>query len=373
MKYTPLIFTVLLLASILGLQYAFAQPEAQDISVSPDSISISLIKSPWGDLKVNRPSVTLNVHTLGTNVTVIDIYADTFFEEKDRWPPISSKLLVFTTVEKELDGLRRSEIEVSFDLPSDMHPSAYKGNIHVTSSSGSRLTVPVNLKVSESEWVIGAWTLIGVFLNLFLFMIKDVIDERNKLRETLNLTEAKITAAYSSICNAIRETRFENLKSASKYILAHTEFTQLIGEWNDAVQKNAQIGAFTQIGRKGDRVIEFANGSGKIAEEVEIVDTQFLDPPKAYDERSSPEDRLRYNKALDYFWRSRTLEYLALLITFSVVVMNSWQTYLKEAVVFGASGFADYFAALLFGFGSQTVLTQGVGLAKSWAESRLAE
>ena len=373
MKYRPLFFMVLLLASILGLKHTLAQPEAQDINVSPDSISISLVKSPWGELKTTKPSVTLNVHTMEPNVTVIDIYADTFFEEKDRWPPISNRLLLFTTVEKKLNGLMRSEIEVSFDLPSDMHPSAYKGNIHLTSSSGSRLTVPVNLKVSESEWVMGAWILAGVFLNLFLFMIKDVIDERNKLRETLNLTEAKITVAYSSICNAIRETRFENLKSASKYILAYTEFTQLIGEWNNAVQKNAQIGVFNQIGKKGNRVIELANGSGKIEEEVEIVDDQFLNPPKAYDGRSSPEDRLDYNKALDYFWRSRTLEYLALLITFSIVVMNSWQTYLKETVVFGASGFADYFAALIFGFGSQTVLTQGVGLAKSWAESRLTE
>jgi hypothetical protein len=53
--------------------------------------------------------------------------------------------------------------------------------------------------------------------------------------------------------------------------------------------------------------------------------------------------------------------------------MNSWQTYLNQAIAFGASGLADYIAAILAGFGSQTVLTQGVGMAKSWAESSISE
>ena len=73
------------------------------------------------------------------------------------------------------------------------------------------LTVPVNLIVSESEWVMGFWILMGVFLNLSLFIIKDIIDERNKLRETLNSAEAKITMAYSAICNAIRAVSYTHL------------------------------------------------------------------------------------------------------------------------------------------------------------------
>jgi len=96
----------------------------------------------------------------------------------------------------------------------------------------------------------------------------------------------------------------------------------------------------------------------------------YLSPPAEYREMMSLEERLAYNPLKDFVLRSRNLQYLALLITFAIVVVNSWQTYLKQATVFGASGLADYMAALLFGFGSQTVLTQGVGLAKSWAEAR---
>lgn len=168
MKYRSVIFATVLFASIIGLQSVLAQTESQDINVSPSSITLHLIKSPWGKLTTTEPSVTLNVHTLEPNVTVIDVYSDTFFEEKDRWPPISSKLLNFNIVDIELEELKRSEIEVSFNLPPDMRPSSYKSNIHVTSSSGSRLTVPVNLMVSESEWVMGFWILLGVFLNLSL-------------------------------------------------------------------------------------------------------------------------------------------------------------------------------------------------------------
>jgi hypothetical protein len=69
-------------------------------------------------------------------------------------------------------------------------------------------------------------------------------------------------------------------------------------------------------------------------------------------------------------WRSRSLQYFALFVTFGIVVVSSWQKYLTEAIVFGSSGISDYLAAILFGFGSQTVLTQGFGIAKSWAESR---
>jgi len=50
--------------------------------------------------------------------------------------------------------------------------------------------------------------------------------------------------------------------------------------------------------------------------------------------------------------------------------MQSLHIYLTKSITFGVSGIADYLAAILFGFGTQTALTQGVGIAKSWAESR---
>lgn len=373
MRTRSLIFATLLFAIIIGLRLVNAQIDSDDVKVSPSTITLHLVKKPWGGLATSDPSVTLNVQTLEPNVTVVDVFADTFFEEKDRWPPISSKLLEFDIINVEFDGLTRSEIGVLFKLPSDMRPSSYKSNIHVTSSKGSILSVPVDLSVSESELVIGFWILVGVFLNLLLFMIKDIIDERNRLRETLNSTDAKITNAYNSICRAIRERRIENLGPASKYILAHVEFTNAVREWNQAVEENALTGSFTYIGKKAERIIGMADGSGKVAENVETAALEFLNPPTIYQERKSPEERLKYNQVRDYVWRSRTLQYLALLLTFAIIVLNSWQTYLKEATVFGASGSADYIAALLFGFGSQTVLTQGVGMAKSWAESRQAE
>jgi len=373
MRNRPLILATLVFAIIIGLRSVNAQIESNDIKVSPSVITLHLIKKPWGGLTTSDPSVTINVHTLEPNVTVVDVFADTFFEEKDRWPPISSKLLEFSIANMELNGLTRSEVEVVFDLPTNMRPSSYKSNIHLTSSKGSILSVPVSLSVSESEWVIGFWILIGVLLNLLLFMIKDIIDERNRLRETLDNTETKITSAYNAICRAIRERRIEDLGPASKYILAHIEFTNMVMEWNKAVKENALAGSFTYIGKKADRIVEIANSSGNVAKNVETAALEFLNPPTVYNERKSPEDRLKYNQVRDYIWRSRTLQYLALLLTFAIIVLNSWQTYLKEATIFGASGFADYIAALLFGFGSQTVLTQGVGMAKSWAESRQAE
>ena len=77
---------------------------------------------------------------------------------------------------------------------------------------------------------------------------------------------------------------------------------------------------------------------------------------------------------LDFpFFRGYLKEHIlffSLFITFAVVVINSWQTYLSQTIAFGASGIADIIAAILFGFGSQTVLTEGVGVAKKWAEYR---
>ena len=41
-----------------------------------------------------------------------------------------------------------------------------------------------------------------------------------------------------------------------------------------------------------------------------------------------------------------------------------------RAIAFGASGLADIVAAILFGFGSQTILTKGVEVAQKWAVNR---
>jgi len=122
-----------------------AQQPGSDIRVSPDAITLHLVKNPWGSLITSTSQVTLNVHSLEANVSVIDVYADTFFEEKDRWPPVSSEILEFAISRTQLKELERSEISISFKLPANMRPSSYSSKIYVTSSSGSTLDVPVNL------------------------------------------------------------------------------------------------------------------------------------------------------------------------------------------------------------------------------------
>ena len=63
--------------------------------------------------------------------------------------------------------------------------------------------------------------------------------------------------------------------------------------------------------------------------------------------------------------------FFSLFIAFAIIVLNSWQTYIDKAIAFGASGPADAVAAVLFGFGSQTILTKGVEVAQKWTATRL--
>lgn len=88
-------------------------------------------------------------------------------------------------------------------------------------------------------------------------------------------------------------------------------------------------------------------------------------------ERARVEERFRGILADFRSFAREHWQYLSLAIAFGIVIINSWQTYLSQVIAFGASGVADIIAAILFGFGSQTVLTQGVGLAKKWAEYRV--
>jgi len=349
-----------------------AQPLTPDIQVSPSKLTIKLSKSLWGTPFSLVPSVTLNVHSLERNVSVVDIFADTFFEEQARWPPISSKILDFTASNIQLNDFQRTEILVSFNIPSNIHPGTYTSKIYITSSRGSTVEVPISLKISESEVVSGFFISMGVMLNLVLFMIKDIVDERNRLREIVDATEEHITRAYQSICKAIREQRFEDLGPASNYILGQLEFNNLINDWNKAIERNSLAKTFIFIGKKADRIENLVNDAKPLDPNVAVdtVPLDFLEPPSAYQTKKDPEDRFKYNPIKDVLWRSENLQYVALILTFAIIVVNSWQTYLGEAIAFGASGLADYLAALLFGFGSQTVLTQGVGMAKSWAESR---
>jgi len=349
-----------------------AQPLTPDIQVSPSKLTIKLSKSLWGTPFSLVPSVTLNVHSLERNVSVVDIFADTFFEEQARWPPISSKILDFTVSNIQLSDFQRTEILVSFNIPSNIHPGTYTSKIYITSSRGSTVEVPISLKISESEVVSGFFISMGVMLNLVLFMIKDIVDERNRLREIVDATEEHITRAYQSICKAIREQRFEDLGPASNYILGQLEFNNLINDWNKAIESNSLAKTFIFIGKKADRIENLVNDAKPLDPNVAVdtVPLDFLEPPSAYQTKKDPEDRFKYNPIKDVLWRSENLQYVALILTFAIIVVNSWQTYLGEAIAFGASGLADYLAALLFGFGSQTVLTQGVGMAKSWAESR---
>ena len=347
----------------------FGQTTVSDISISPNNIDLRLIKHPLGTLSAPELDVTLNVHISDPDVTIIDVYADTFFEKDNRWPPISRNM-DFTITNNIKNGFRRCEIDIKLSLPSNIHASSYESMIYVKSSSGSVVEVPLKIEISESEWIVGLLILVGVLLNLTLFLIKETNDERNTLQDTLETTELMITNAYNAICDAIRGRRFEDLGPASTYMISRLEFDSLIDDWNKAIERRELPSTFNYLKKWAERITELAIEAGDVVPKVNIVPLEYLKPPKSYNARKSSIERLRVNQLVDYMWRSRSLQYFALFITFGIVVVSSWQKYLTEAIVFGSSGISDYLAAILFGFGSQTVLTQGFGIAKGWAESR---
>jgi hypothetical protein len=61
------------------------------------------------------------------------------------------------------------------------------------------------------------------------------------------------------------------------------------------------------------------------------------------------------------------LPYLLLSIGVAVAVLSAWQTYFPNLTTFGRSGFLDYAAAFLSGFGSQAIVNAAVDVVRKKA------
>ena len=82
----------------------------------------------------------------------------------------------------------------------------------------------------------GGLILFGVFLNLALFFIKDIVDDRNKLRNVLHATETLLSDAYNTVNRAYNESRLDDLRPTSNYWLSRIALEDILNEWNDAIK-----------------------------------------------------------------------------------------------------------------------------------------
>jgi len=137
-------------------------------------------------------------------------------------------MLIFDITNAPASGIPRAEVQVTIDLLSNLPSCSYKSNIIVISSTGAEVSIHINLIVSDSDFLPAFLIFCGVLINLLMFGIREVQDERNRLRITLDETEEKLTSSYDVVRVAYDDERVDGLRKMSNYVVANTEFGYLI-------------------------------------------------------------------------------------------------------------------------------------------------
>lgn len=314
-KLYPLICISILIIIEINLSSVSAQQPTQDIEVSPSTINIRLHKKLLGMSSTDNQTITIHIRSLFQNVTVVDFFVDPFFEELNRRPPIDIKYFPFKIIQKNLTSPTRVELQITFNIKPNIRSGSYKSKLYVTSSSGSISDIPLNLIISASEWWILIWLFVGVILNLALFLINDIGEYRETLRENVNATDDSIEKAYYSISEAYDKNKDPHLVRVTH------EFTDLINEWNIAILKKKPIHILKSLAKKSERIIDLAKKATSIPDGKKnvlrhaieqanvIIDEAYKVVSKAYEEKRMDDDHIavrdfiilleRWNEAID--------------------------------------------------------------------------
>jgi hypothetical protein len=350
-----LIAAILLL--FLVVMPSWAQVQNPTVTVDPSSITIRVSKKFFGGIDDIIPR-TLDLS--GTNNLTL-VYATDLVEVNQRGtiPASAIQITNNTKLAGKTQPLQVIRITVGIRLPPQLPSGSYSGSIHIVLSNGLEKIVPLSLLVSDSPYRAMSMVFIGALLSLLLLFVRDAVTERNNLGTALTTCYNALLSAQDNINKAKHENRMD-----ATLLDAIQLFKELVPRYNNAQERQLSIDEYAGITASAIRAKALADAASPRPQQDTLPPWVFAseDVPELPPVPPSPYHLLRL--------REKSPESIALVITFFIVVLGLWQGFFSTITVFGASGVLDYISAIVYGFGSQTIITQSIGIGQSWVQSR---